>query len=528
MKTKLRAQSSELRNIWLCVLSAVLLVLPFAIPNLWIFAWIGFVPLFMAVQGKSKPKAFLLTYFSGVIFWLGTIYWLTNVTVAGYVVLSLYLALYFGIFGFFISFYSILNTRYSILFISAFWVVLEYLRGHLLTGFPWALLGYSQYKNLPIIQIADITGAYGVSFLVMMGNVLIYRVTGYGVRGKRERQKNLTAVFLLLCVLVYGYYKIYFLSRIPYPVSRTPIKVSLIQPNIPQELKWNTAAKEDIIKKYFRMTQEALKDSPDLIIWPESAVQDYLVIEKEGYANAGYLVDFTQEINKPLLLGMVGLDSQNFYNSAVLFSQDGEIVQRYDKLHLVPFGEYIPLRAALPFLEVVVPIGDFTAGREYVVFETSNALSGTGQKPETRNKFSVLICFEDVLPNLARNFVKKGAGFLVNITNDAWFGDTPEPYQHLAASVFRAVENRVSVVRAANTGVSCFISPQGDIYSKVSNGKKKNTFVEGYISDTVYLSAGSSIYNKYGDVFIWLCFLIAGCGIIIKVKSKKEKGKTES
>ncbi|MDP1854162.1 MAG: apolipoprotein N-acyltransferase [Candidatus Omnitrophota bacterium] len=521
-------QSPVRKDLFLCIFSALLLTLPFSTPNLWIFAWVGFVPLFFALQNKAKGRAFLLAYLTGTVFWLGTIYWLTYVTLAGYILLFLYLALYFGLFGLIIRSYKLEVISYKLFFIPAVWVVLEYIRGHFLTGFPWTLLAYSQYKNLPIIQITDITGAYGVSFLVMMGNVLIWLIISENRKQKTENRKiNFSSFFICplssaLCLLIafgYGYYKL------NSPLVLRPsslIRISVVQPNIPQELKWSPVAKEDIVKKYFRITQEALKDSPDLIIWPESAVQDYLVIEKGGYANADYLADFTQEINKPLLLGMVGLDSQNFYNSAVLFSQKGEIVQRYDKLHLVPFGEFIPLRAALPFLEVVVPIGDFTAGKEYVVFEASN------QNPETRNKFSVLICFEDVFPSLARNFVKNGANFLVNITNDAWFGDTSEPFQHLAASVFRAVENRVSVVRAANTGISCFISPLGEIKTAVKDMRGKKTFIDGYISDTVFLGDGNSFYTRFGDVFALFCFIVIGCGIIMKVKSKNHNLKLKT
>lgn len=514
--TRAPEHQPPVKALCLCVLSAVLLILPFANPNYWVFAWVGFIPLFFILQNKSIGAAFLLSYFTGFIFWLGTIYWLTNVTITGYILLSLYLALYFGLFGFFISFCAIRNARYLILLIPVFWVCLEYLRAYFLTGFPWALLGYSQYKNLPIIQIADIAGAYGVSFLVMMGNVFIYcLVSRFMLHVTRRKQFFLLPILFIIIALIYGFYRIC-VQRVTCNVQR--IKVSLIQPNIPQELKWDPTAKEKISRQFLRLTQDAAKDSPDLIILPETAVQDYLVIEKGRYVNINEIAGFIKEINIPFLIGAVIYQTGNdlgfpyYFNSAVMFSRKGEILQRYDKLHLVPFGEYMPLRNELPFLEAVVPIGDFTPGKEYVVFRAPHSAL------RTPHGFSVLICFEDVFSGLARNFVKNGADFLVNITNDAWFGDTSEPYQHLAASVFRAVENRRSLVRAANTGISCFISAQGKIIPRVSNAGGKDTFVDGYISGVIETGREDSFYSKFGDVFAWLCFLLVGCGIIIKIR----------
>ncbi|MEK6714422.1 MAG: apolipoprotein N-acyltransferase [Candidatus Omnitrophota bacterium] len=502
-----------------CILSAVLLILPFANSALWLFAWFGFVPLFFAIENKSKGRAFFLSYLTGLIFWLGTIYWLVHVTLLGLILLSLYLALYFGLFGILISSYALSPITYNLFAIPSLWVALEYLRGHLLTGFPWALLGYSQYQNLPIIQIADITGAYGVSFLLMMGNTVIYKVIGnrLWVEGKKNKIAILLSSMLLVLTLSYGYSH---LNLLPTTYNLSPIRISLIQANIPQELKWSPAAKEDIVNKYFRLTREILQARPDLIIWPETAMQDYLIIDKQGYSNIDYLSNFVRELKVPFLLGVVAVENEDFYNSAVLFSKEGGILQRYDKLHLVPFGEYIPLRAVLPFLEAVVPIGDFTAGREYTIFKSPVTRPTPNRGcPESPVKFSVLICFEDVFGELARNFVKKGADFLVNITNDAWFGDTSEPYQHLSASVFRAVENRVSVLRAANTGVSCFISPQGKIKTCVADKKGKQTFIDGHITGNIFIAKVRSIYNKYGDVFVLACFIVVGCGIITKLCS---------
>jgi len=495
------------KEIFFCILSATLLILSFPRFDIEFLAWFGFVPLFFAIKNKSRPKAFLFSYLTGVIFWLGIIYWLVHVTLVGLVVLVLYLALYFGLFGLIVSTY-LLPTTYYLLFIPSIWVLLEYIRSHLFTGFPWALLGYSQYLNIPVIQIADISGVWGVSFLVMMVNVAIKEVLGlrFWVLGIRKK-----AIFMIIyCflvitgVIIYGYYKIYLT---PNTEHQTPLKITVIQPNIPQELKWNPQSNNYIMQKYLDISLRVVKDNPDLIIWPEAALP---VVLEEVPSYYERVRDFVRGIKTPLLLGAVTRRDNLYYNSALLVSQEARLLSRYDKLHLVPFGEYIPLRKILGFLETVVPIGDFSRGTEYTVFTlpTTYYLLPT--------KSSVLICFEDLFPDLSREFVKRGAGFLINITNDAWFKRTSSPYQHLCASVFRAVENRVFLVRAANTGVSGFIAPTGKIISLVADASGNNIFVSGYKSQEISASKEShSFYTRYGNIFCCACLLFVLGGIII-------------
>ncbi|MDD4980214.1 MAG: apolipoprotein N-acyltransferase [Candidatus Omnitrophica bacterium] len=479
---------SLVKDLLLCLFSAGLFIFSFPNFNLWLFAWFGFVPLFFAIQGKSKTKAFLLAYLTGFIFWLGIIYWLIHVTFSGMFVLALYLALYFGIFGLIISTYNLQLTTYSFFFIPSAWVLLEYARSHLFTGFPWVLLGYSQYLNLPVVQIADITGAWGVSFLVMLVNVAIYLAISRLSLVVSEKKKYLVPILCIIVSLGYGYYR---LNQRPTTNDQRPIKISVIQGDIPQELKWDSRLSNYIINKYWDISFAAAREKPDLIIWPEAALP--VIVEEEPfyYERAK---DLAKEINTPLLLGAVTFRDNSYYNSALLLSKEGELLTRYDKLHLVPFGEYIPLKKTLRFLETIVPIGDFTPGREYTVFNLPA-------------KFSVLICFEDLFPEISREFIKRGAVFLVNITNDAWFKKTTAPYQHLQASVFRAVENRVFLVRSANTGVSGFIAPTGKIVSLLADKAGNNIFVPGYKSSEISISGcGLSFYSRYGDIFIAACF----------------------
>jgi len=482
-----RIKNNSLRDVALVILSAVLLALPFNNGNLWVFAWFGFVPLFFVLENKSSAQAFMFSFLSGVIFWFFTIYWLANVTIIGFIVFILYLGLYFGLFGVLIR-----RFYFPLLFAPSLWVVLEYIRSFLLTGFPWALLGYSQYKNLPAIQIADITGVWGVSFLVIIVNVYIYRL----IRNRPRLQQAVIVPVIVLVSFGYGFYKINLAhSRI----SLSQLRISVVQANIPQELKWDPKAKHYIMENYIRLTETVSKERPDLIIWPEAASPCYLGEEKWCFNE---ISDLSYRIHRPLLLGTVTVDRGSYYNSVLFINGLSQEYQLYHKIHLVPFGEYIPLRHIFTFLDTVVPIGDFSAGKEYIVFNIPDPAS------RTKDKFSVLICFEDVFPGLARNFVKNGAQFLVNITNDAWFGRTSSPYQHLSASVSRAVENRVSLVRSANTGVSAFISPEGRIEAIFSDDKGRNIFVEGALTrELKVFAAGKAFYTRFGDIFIFLLFI---------------------
>lgn len=491
------------------ILSGVFLALPFNNGKLWIFAWFAFVPLFLALEGKSLKQTFLLFFVTGVTFWAGTVYWLANVTLTGTILLVLYLALYFAVFGLIIRPATRKSEPYIILFIPAVWVLLEYIRGHLLTGFPWALLGYSQYLNLPVIQIADFTGAWGISFLIILVNAALVEIIWSLKMKLLPRLKIIVIPIVLLFVLVlaYGFFRLSFFK--PALVVSNPVKVSVIQGNIPQESKWDPDARDLIMQNYFKLTSGALKDNPDLIIWPEASLPVVLEEDPEYFIKLrGYL----NTINTPLLFGSVTTRGGLYYNSALLLDGQGRQLGQYDKLHLVPFGEYIPFRNVMKFLDTIAPIGDIASGKNYTIFKLPGYAQG----------FGVLICFEDVFPELARSFVYRGAGVLVNITNDAWFGKTPEAYQHLAASVFRAVENRVYLARCANTGVSAFISPVGDITSAVSDQDGNNIFVSGYAAETVhFINRKPSFYNLYGDVFALACFLFLFYVIIFLKRGKK-------
>ncbi len=486
----------------LSILSAGLLSFSFSSFNLWLFAWFGFIPFFIALENKSLFRSFIIGYLCGIFFWSLTIYWLIHVTLLGQIVLILYLAVYFGVFGCLVYLFRSLSPGVLLFFMPSSWVLLEYLRSYLFTGFPWALAGFSQYKNLPVIQIADITGSWGVSFLVVLLNVGFYLF----LRKRIKAKIFLICVCMLFLSLAYGFCRLSYKPGLP--SDKEWLKVSVVQGNIPQDLKWDKQAAAGILNNYIELTSAAAKDEPGLIIWPEASVPA-LWGEDAADAQFAQVFSLAGRLKINLLVGAVSRSGEAYFNSALFINNLGQPERIYNKLHLVPFGEYIPFRNTFPFLQTIAPIGDIEPGREYTIFN----------QPAD---FAVLICFEDLFPELSREFIKRGARFLVNITNDAWYKRSSAPYQHFAASVFRAVENHVYLVRSANTGISGFIDPFGRLSSIVQDATGKNSFVKGYSSQNICLAPiRRTIYNRYGDLFVIFCLLLDSCVIISFLRKRK-------
>ncbi|MFH0763690.1 MAG: apolipoprotein N-acyltransferase [Candidatus Omnitrophota bacterium] len=513
----------------LIALSASLLVLSFPNFNYEFLAWFALVPLFFAIDGQKPLKSFALSYLCGALFFLGTIYWLIHVTLPGMIAVVLYLALYFGFFGV-AAVFSLRkpktenlkpNDYYALIFIPSAWVTLELIRSRFLTGFGWNLLAHSQAYTLPVIQIADITGAYGVSFLIVMVN------TGIFLTIKNFRKKIYPLAYLAAAVFIVYISAAYGTYRLKNVFTGERLKVAVIQGNIPQAKKWDANFREGILLKYEKLTKEAAREKIDLVIWPETSVPGFLEAERDLFER---IRNLAREIKTPLLVGAPreGIRPvEAYYNSAYLFGDDGRLVDRYDKIHLVPFGEYVPAKDIFSFVENFAPspIGDFTAGGNYTVFrfliERNTGNYKLKWKLVKKVKFSALICFEDIFPDLAREFVKRGAGFLVNITNDAWFGRSSAAYQHAQSSVFRAVENRVNVVRAANTGLSCFIDQKGAI-AAAAGSPGKEIFTDGYRVHELILTKTRTFYTVYGDIFACLCVIITALRFLIpQYKGKK-------
>lgn len=502
---------SFLFHLSLTVLSALFLVLAFPRYDLWIFAWFALVPFLWFVDRQKPLAAFGWGFFLGVLFFAGILYWIVHVTVLGLVLLVLYLAVYFGLFA---LGYRLLWERgmiEKVLVLPSWWVVLEFVRSRLFTGFGWGALGYSQYQNTVLIQIADITGVAGVSFLIVMANLLISKVLQkYGQPGSWRPLKVpvILGFIFLICALGYGTYR---LATGPRMMAGDKATVAVIQGNIPQWMKWNEDYHDLIWEEHLALTEQAAEDRPDVIVWPESSFPGYLW---ESPQRLEALKEFTGRLGIPVLVGIVRQVGEDYYNSAFLISQAGEAVVEHDKLHLVPFGEYVPWRGILPFLTDIVPIDDFTPGRAYTLFPVDSK----NHRLHGQKSFGVLICFEDTIPYLSREFVRTGADLLINITNDAWFGDTNEPFLHLQGSVFRAVENKRSVVRSANTGVSAFIDPFGRVYKTLEDERGKSTYISGYASAQVPFTNTQTFYTKFGEIFTYFCF---GCILMIILKPLK-------
>ena len=500
--------SENLKSYVPALISGLILILCFPTIDLFGLAWLALVPFLLSLYNKKPKQAFNAGLFLGVPYFFGTLYWIYHsinhyggvplvASIALVILLCLYLSLYTGFFALFFS-VAIRNTAFPALFIAPiFWVVLEFLRSYLFTGFPWSSIGYTQYKFLTVIQIADITGIYGVSFLVVAVNGAVADIFLI-----RRRIKDIPLFPLLQTVIGLSLLLLFVSSTFVYGHFRLGEKrpgkqltASIIQGNIEQDKKWEPSYQSTVMEVYKELSLKASSSSPSIIIWPETAAPFFFETDKE-YTEK--LIDFQKQLDSYLLFGSVLVkgknDSENLLsNSAVLLDKAGKVTYIYGKIHLVPFGEYVPLQKILFFLDkLVVGIGNYCSGDHYLKAETPFG------------SFASLICYEIIFPGLVRRFYSKDGDFIVNITNDAWFGKTTGPYQHFSMTVFRAVENRKPVIRAANTGISGFIDSNGRIISQT------DLFQRMILTGNINTASTRSFYSKYGDLFsyIWIVFSV--------------------
>jgi len=479
-------------------------------------AWIALVPLHLALDDTAPRRALWLGWLTGFLAFTGIMSWVVTAMheygkmplLASYPVmwlLAAYLGLYVGLYA---AAFVWLMKRVPVaasLGAPCLWVTLELVRTHFLSGLPWMLLGYSQYQWLPIIQIADMTGVYGVSFLIVLVNVALADLMRWGWRRYRGQLRpgipwhaSAATVLALLAAVAYGQVA---LSQANRPDDLPSLAVGLIQPNIDQAHKWDQAYRRETLDRYATLTAQAAKNA-DLVVWPEAATPFFFEEEPLYREEVARLV---QRLGVPLLFGSPALrrypnGRPYLLNSAYLLSPGGRIVDRYDKRHLVPFGEYIPLHSSVLFFldKLVEGIGDFEAGSTATVF-TPAVRPGAPQP-----KISVVICYEVIFPDLVRQFVTEGATVMATITNDAWFGASSAPSQHFAMVVFRSVENRIGFARSANTGISGLIDPSGRILHA------SPIFTEQAITGRLPLRNRQTFYTQYGDVFAYACAIIIG------------------
>lgn len=491
--------------------------------------WVALAPLFLVARKATPGRAFAAGLLFGVLFCFGIAYWV-SFAVSAYFPLPFPLDLLCTIasYSVFIGAYTGLATTLASLLmrchrpllrwigVPASWVIGEFARSTFFSGFSWELLGYTQYRHLALIQIADLTGVYGVSFLLAFSGYTIaelwsyafsqhgQRATGNGQRadfGLRTLDLGpqrsalspqpspwpavASLVTLAAATLMYGVFR---LTEPPRQPETSPITLALVKGNVPSAQRWQRLHYASTLLAYGKVSRQGMtRTQADLIVWPEFALGFYL--DKEPPLRV-VLNQLTQQLNAPLLLGAPrGEETSNgrrFYNSAYLLAPGGAILDVYDKVRLLPFAEAWP--SFLPTLLEQRPEAptDFTAGDRFTIFSLP------------KGKFGVLICYEATYPALARRLVHEGAHFLVNISNDTWLTGEAASAQHFSMVVFRAVENRRGIARVATAGVSGFIDPFG-------RPSQRSTLPEGSVLGEVLPQHELTIYTRYGDWFVYSC-----------------------
>ena len=485
-------------------------------------AWIALTPLICAIwfSGKNSKRPWLrnllLGYVSGLIFfttafsWLGSLgrlfdnFFLFSLPF----LLSLYLALHWALWSWVAGFIapSMFTSSWRNL-LSAFlgasaWATHEWLRGWLFGGFGWNGLGVSQHTNWLLIQVCEFTGIAGLSFVIAFANIIVVTIPLRLFTETRTHQMrphwdlNLT-VLAIFGLLVFGW------NTVRQDRATKSLRVAAVQPNIAQKVKFDSDSGPQILEQLTHLSQPIIKASPppQLLIWPESATPAPMLTDQATYR---FVMDFSESAHTDLLLGSDVLEGEQAYNAALLVPARGDELQIYRKIHLVPFGEYVPLRHSFPLFAAIagrwVP-GDFGRGTECSRFALSTA----------DVLVAPLICFEDTIGELTRHFVlpqasQRGADLLINVTNDGWFLHSAGSHQHLANAIFRCVEVRRPMVRAANTGVTCFVNEFGRV-TQILRDEKGTTFGEGSLINDVQIPANGilTFYARHGELFAQVC-----------------------
>jgi apolipoprotein N-acyltransferase len=487
----------------LAVLSGALLVVCQPPIAQFYLAYAALVPLFFALAPGRGRFHFANGFICGVVSYVGLVYWVVvamnrfggipmPLAVATMLLLVLYLSLFTACFAWLAGF---LRDRLGIpIALSAppAWALLEYLRGVMLSGFPWSFLAHSQYNFLPIVQTASVAGTYFISFLIVAVNCLIYTVL--------ERKRfplaygALTACLFAAC-LAFGFYRMsgHVLGD---------MHTAIVQGNVRQDIKFDEAYRVATVNRYANLTLLHSRPS-DLVVWPETAMP--FVFDRERMA--GGIRTLPEACRNTLLFGTISRDARGrYYNTAYVIGKNGEVFDPYSKNHLVPFGEYTPFADYFPFLaDISVAVGDFFPGPSHDPIRTD------------AGRIGVLICYEGVFPYITRDTVRRGAQVLVNITNDAWFGRSSAPYQHYAAYIFRAVETDRYVLRAANTGLSAIIDPRGRTTAETG------LFETAVLRGAFGLRDGQTIYVRYGDWFLLLALVTLAVPVGVRICAVRQR-----
>ncbi|MDD5140406.1 MAG: apolipoprotein N-acyltransferase [Verrucomicrobiales bacterium] len=553
----------------LAIVAGLLLAAAFPNPGIAGFAWVAPALMLVAALGQSGGDAFRVGYVAGISFWLASLYWLLLIPVAGYpvlgwVALSAFMALYFAVWTWLFAgkIGAGTWTRRNLWALAgaATWVGLEMIRARFLGGFPWNMLGTSQYQLTPLIQIAAVTGVYGVSFLVVWVSLSLFSAMLAIFSKPDARFAWQPEVFLPLLVvaILFATGSFQMRAKPDSSFSPAPLRITMIQPSVPQSMIWDSSANSNRFQQLLALTEKALasstiappngqtdevRGSTDLLIWPESALPEF---DEASYAAITNLVrahhvwmmfNADDAVWRP---DAKGKNDYDVFNSAFLFDPDGKFVSVYHKQKLVIFGEYIPLVRWLPFVKWLTPItGGYEAGEKPGSFELErrpparpeiNVISlNAGPEAGAPIKTAPLICFEDMFPQTARDSARDDIDFLVNLTNDGWFGEGAEQWQQAAAGIFRAVENGLPLVRSCNNGVTCWIDTHGRV-RQVFKDATGGIYGPGWMTMELPLPAekpAPTFYNRHGDWFGWGCVWVAVMVVLVKVRrnpSRKNGG----
>jgi len=538
---------------WLAaILSGLFYAVCFAPFNLTWFCWIALTPLIAAIWFSSTESRYrwlrnlLLGYVAGLTFFWTAFSWLTTVTVLGWFVLQFYMAIYFAIWARFCDLLrpragkrqssaaskwgqmlaqarsttasaqspwtkSTTNLRLAFI-LAAAWTTLEWLRGWVFSGFGWNGLGVALHDNWPLIQITELTGVAGLSFMVAFANVIVMTTAYRLIMEARTHVMRPHFDFTITMAAIVGVL-VFGLQATQVSPSTKPLRVAAVQSNVPQNQKFDTQFTERIFDQFRRLSEIALRSNPppDLLVWPESSMPGPVLADQESYK---FVMDLAGSGDTDLLLGTIDVNKRDVYNAALLVSDGGERVQVYRKVHLVPFGEYVPGRHRVPLLAQIVGDqvpGDFKEGKEQTVFTLTNG----------EVHVAPLICFEDTIGELTRQFVlpnetSLGANLLVDVTNDGWFQRSAGSHQHLANAIFRCVETRRPMIRAANTGVTCFINQFGRV-TQMLRDDMGSTFTEGVLIGEIKVPTEQQLtfYARHGELFAKACAAISLVSILV-------------
>ncbi len=513
------------KNLIFSLLTGILLALSFPPFKTGFLAYGALIPFFLLLEDKSSGQAAKWGYVTGLFFYSGTVFWIGVITFPGCIGTLLIMPLYTTFFAVIYNWLSKRIGRNALLAVPFLWTSIEYLQSLTDLAFPWNYVGYTQSYYLPLIQWAEFVSVHGISFWVVMLNVLFFVLYS---EYKNARLRKRLFIFLFGLFVLPMAHGIFVLARALDTGEK--IDIILVQGNIDPIAKWEGNIYKLNYNTYERMTLNALKErSTDLIIWPETAMPFFLRGKEKYLDKIHHLVDST---DTPLLTGAIdyGFTKEGkamHYNAAYLFEPDSRYVQRYHKIKLVPFSERIPFKNNFPFKYMRNVLYDFGTG-DYAKGDSILVYSFSSKEHYQKGKRSLIdmnepyktalaICYESVFPVHVRYYAKKGAQFFLIITNDAWFGKTSAPYQHTQIAVFRAIENRRDIARCANTGISCFIDKYGHVR------KQTKLFEQALITDKVALNNDKTFYTKYGNILaqftVVMSVLFMAVAFFIKVKN---------